>query len=64
MPQFDYKIVLPQTSKEIKITEIIVEQVRASCPGKVQCINPFISLKIDDKLYYFNDYYYHFFIKK
>jgi hypothetical protein len=63
-PQFDYKIVLPQPSKEIKITEIIVEQVRASCAGKVQCLNPFISLKADDKIYYFTDYRNEFYIKK
>jgi hypothetical protein len=63
-PQFDYKIVLPQTFKEIKITEITVDQVRGSCAGKVQCINPFISLKTDDKIYYFTDYRNEFYIKK
>jgi hypothetical protein len=62
--QFDYKIVLPQTHAEFKITEIVIDQVRGSCAGKVQCGNPIISLKIDNKLFYFKDHGHDLYIKK
>lgn len=54
--QFDYKIVLPRTSAEFKITEIASEQVRGSCVGDELCINPVISAKVNNELYYFTDY--------
>ena len=62
--QFDYIIVLPQTFTEFKITEIVIEQIRSSCAGKVQCGNPIISLKIDNNLFYFKENGHDLYIKK
>jgi hypothetical protein len=45
---YDWIFFLPAINKTIKISDIISEQTSMPCPGKVQCINPINSLKIDD----------------
>jgi hypothetical protein len=63
-PRFDWKILLPNVNRSYNITEIQSEQIRSSCPGKVGCGNPIISLKINLEIFRFGTFPYNFYLKK
>jgi hypothetical protein len=46
----DWQIDLPVASRTFRITDIDVAHVRDDCSGKVQCINPVRSMRIDGAL--------------
>ena len=59
---YDWMFFLQGVNRTFKISEIVSPQVSLPCPGKVQCVNPIISLKIDGVNYV--PEYYNFYMRK
>lgn len=63
-PNFDYVIQLPAASRSFQISEIDNEQIRDDCSGKVQCINPIRSLKINGTWQPLKETVFQFYLRK